>query len=79
MTDKSTWLSSHDLAEALGSTRDNDVKVDIDGILVPVAGVRYDHNADAVVITLVAGENLAVALSPPIGQDTRFQATVEPE
>ena len=61
--DKSTWMTSHDVAMALNRCRNNDVKVSIDGCLVPVANVQYDRFADVMVIELVDGQDLRIALA----------------
>lgn len=47
------WLCSHELVRFLGGRhRDNDVKVLLHGIYVPLAGVRYDRTADVFVISI---------------------------
>lgn len=66
-----TWLTSRLLAELLARRRDNDIKVDVGGILVPIQDVVYWPAADAYVIELVDGEDLRVALAPdlPSGEE----------
>jgi hypothetical protein len=56
------WLTSRPLAAFLASCRDNDIKVNIRGTLVPLADVHYNHSADTIVIDLVDGEDLRMAL-----------------
>lgn len=53
---KDQWVTSRTLAEFLiGHQRDNDVKVLVNGILVPIIGLGYDPRADAITITLDEG------------------------
>lgn len=47
-----SWLTSRDMLNFFVHTRDKDVKVSIDGLLVPIRGVYYYRNADAYVIEL---------------------------
>lgn len=47
------WLTSSTIADILARhRRDNDVKVMIDGTLVPIVGMAYDSLADVITITL---------------------------
>jgi hypothetical protein len=56
------WITTRMLKEFLAARRDNDVKVNIRDILVPIADVHYDADADAIVIELVEGTDLRQAL-----------------
>jgi hypothetical protein len=58
------WITSRRLAALLASRRDNDVKVNVNGWLVPIRNVHYNAAVDTLVIELVADEDLRVALSP---------------
>jgi hypothetical protein len=81
--DKEDWLSSRDLVEHLGSRRDNDVRVVINGILVPIAGIRYESLRDMYVIALDQFcEDYKIAMAPdetqpvvrrPLGPDAEPQ------
>lgn len=57
-----TALTSHQLASALRTFRDNDVRVLIDGTYVPIAEVVYHRQADFVVLTLSPGMELSMLL-----------------
>lgn len=60
--DKSAWKTSRDIGSFLFGRRDNDVKVDIDGVFVPVADVYYNAAADAYVIELIDGEDFKTVM-----------------
>lgn len=62
--DPCQWMTSARLKRLLGEHRDNDVKVNIGGMLVPIAELTYWRTADCLVLELVDGEDLAVALTP---------------
>lgn len=59
--EKDHWLDSHALAERLIGHRNNDVRVDVGGILVPVEKVGYDRAADVIVIHLYRGSDWRIA------------------
>jgi hypothetical protein len=59
MTD---WITSKSLMESLSAHRDNDVKVEINGVLVPIAAVYYHPAADTIILKLADGEDLLMAL-----------------
>lgn len=63
--DKTKWMSSHELAKRLLAHRDNDVKVIVNRIEVPIAEVFYRPDGDAVMIELYDGEDLRAALVVP--------------
>lgn len=58
------WMTSTRLTRLLAAHRENDVKVDIRGTLVPIAALNYDFSADCLVLELVDGEDLAIAIDP---------------
>jgi hypothetical protein len=62
--DPSTWMLSHQVAQALGAHRNNDLRVMVNNTLVPVAGVAYHGLADAMVIDLAESEELRIAMAP---------------
>lgn len=49
---KEDWPTSKDIVNFLSGRRANDVKVQVRGIYVPVAGIAYNPAADVFVITL---------------------------
>lgn len=59
-----TWLTSDAVEAFLRGRRDNDIKVNLRGILVPIQSVHYRPVADVYVIELVDGEDLRIALEP---------------
>lgn len=61
--DPSSWMTSQELGRLLMAHRDNDVRVDVDGITVPIASAAYSPDADMILIKLVDGVDLAVALT----------------
>lgn len=60
--DTSSWLTSKPVASFLRLRRDNDLKVRVNGILVPVEDVYYDQHADSIVLELFHGEDYKMAL-----------------
>jgi hypothetical protein len=67
--DPSQWLDSREAARLMAKHRANDLKVDVAGVLVPVHNVRYDPDADCIVIELYEGMDWRIALysDPVIG------------
>lgn len=61
--DKSEWLTSKTVAEFLIGRRDNDIKCNVDGIYVPIRGVRYDGRADTIVLDLYEGDDWKAAMA----------------
>lgn len=64
LEDTSRWVTSKALAECLTGRRDNDVKVVVNGIPVPIAAVYYEPEVDQFHIELVDGDDLRQALRP---------------
>lgn len=65
MTDnKEQWLTTKDLQEIFAGHRDNDIKVKIRGILVPLASASYHPIADCWVLEPYDGDDLETALAP---------------
>lgn len=64
---KDEWLTSRTIADILARhRRDNDIKVMVDGCLVPIVGVAYDSFADMIIITLDEdGDEYKMALNVP--------------
>lgn len=69
MSGTTNWITSRMLKEFLAARRDNDVKVNVRGILVPISDVRYNPHADAIVIELVEGTDLRQALITATGDE----------
>lgn len=57
-----------ELTALLGQRRDNDVVVDVDGIRVPVVGLRYCATGDQIVVDLDE-EELKIALAGDVDED----------
>lgn len=65
MADKSEWLTSKDLAEFLAKRRENDIRVSIHNIGVPIIDIYYDSADDVIEIFLDEdSEDYRTALSP---------------
>lgn len=52
MTTKGSWITSHALAEYLLAHRNNDIRVDVEGQLIPIIAMEYDANADVICLWL---------------------------
>lgn len=55
MTDhpnRDQWISSKDMAEFLSGRRNNDIRVRLRGVNVPIIDVHYDRMADMIIIEL---------------------------
>lgn len=63
MSDPADYLTSKTIIALLSSRRDNDVKVQIQGNLVPIKDIVYNVTADTIVIELVEGADYRIALS----------------
>lgn len=63
MTSKDQWLTSRGVARFLHGRRDNDIKVEVNGILVPIGRIYYSSIADSYVLELAEGLDLRVALT----------------
>lgn len=50
MADKEFWLTSADLVDFLTKHRDNDVRVNINDINVPLITCHYDRAADMLIL-----------------------------
>ncbi len=62
--DPATWMVAQQVAQAISPIRASvTVKVNVDGILVPVVSAGYDPTADAVVIELARNQDYKIALS----------------
>lgn len=67
MAAPSDWMTSARIARYLRGRRDNDIRVDVNGVYVPIRDVHYDSLEDVYVVDLIDGEDLRVALTtdPP--------------
>lgn len=65
---KSTWLTTGALRDALDGHRDNDIKVEIRGVLVPLSEIYYLRAGDTWVLVPYDGDDLATALAPDIAE-----------
>jgi hypothetical protein len=63
LDDKSKWLMTEDLQAALAGYRNNDIKVEIQGIGVPLAACYYEPAADCWMLVPYDGEDLKTALA----------------
>lgn len=61
--DKGSWMTSKNMLEFFIHTRECNVTVEIDGILVPITALHYDSTSDNYVITLFKGEDYRMALT----------------
>ena len=52
MDDESVWMDSHEAARLMRKHPLKELRVDIHGELVPVDNVRYDPDADCIIIEL---------------------------
>lgn len=60
--DTSQWLTTRDVQQALAGRRDTDIKVEINGILVPLAKIYYEPADDCWVLAPYDGDDLKGAL-----------------
>jgi hypothetical protein len=65
--DKSQWLTTRDVQQALAGRRDNDIKVEINGTLVPLTKIYYESAGDCWVLEPYNGDDLKGALL--VGED----------
>jgi hypothetical protein len=63
--DKHHWVTSAKLVALLTGRRDNDVKVVLNGIFVPIADISYNSTADVFVIEMDEDcEDYRIATAP---------------